>query len=296
MHFTLQGRPASLPDIEAIKKAYLSRGVLEVRDMGNRFAAGFLARKILSGDLTVKSCGYALFRKGTYGSFLGKGVEGIEEIKREVEVLARAGADFIKVINSGIVSAAGNRLVTDGGFMPAEMKVLCEESGERGLRVACHANSDSAIREAVAAGVSSIEHGFFVSKETLHMMAEKEVAWTPTAFALLSFASSVPQDQKRYLEEVVDGHLLDINFALSAGVAVRVGSDSGSKEVCHGGSFFEELRFFRKAGLTNEQILFAACMDKGEIEKGNYLLVREDFIEKGGIEAVYVRGELQTAF
>ena len=73
-----------------------------------------------------------------------------------------------------------------------------------------------------------------------------------------------------------------------------VDSDSGAKEVSHGGSFFEEMRLFRRAGLTNEQILSAACMDAGEIEKGNYLLVKEDFIEKGGIEALYVRGELQT--
>ncbi|MGE5300475.1 MAG: amidohydrolase family protein [Acidobacteriota bacterium] len=294
MHFTVHGRPASIPDIETIKKAYLRHGVLEVRDMGNRFGAGLLARKILSGEITVKSCGYALYKKGTYGAFLGKGVEGPEDIGREVETLHRAGADFIKVINSGIVSAAGNRLVTDGGFTREELRMLCGESREAGLEVACHANSDSAIRDAVAAGVSSIEHGFFVSKETLHMMAEAGVAWTPTASALLSVAAPLPQDQRRYLEEVVDAHLLSINFACAAGVTVRVGSDSGSEEVSHGGSFFQELRLFRKAGLTNEQILSAACMDIGEIEKGNYLLVKEDFIESGNMEAVYVRGELQT--
>jgi predicted amidohydrolase YtcJ len=294
MHFTVQGRPASLPDIDAIKKAYLRCGVQEVRDMGNRFGAGLLARKILGGEILVKSCGYALFRKGTYGVFLGKCVEGSGEIRREVEILHQAGADFIKVINSGIVSAAGAGLVTEGGFSREELGALCQKAGEMGLGVACHANSDGAIRDAVAAGVSSIEHGFFVSKETLHMMAEAGVAWTPTAFALLSVANAVPADQGRYLEEVVDAHLLSINFACAAGVTVRVGSDSGSKEVSHGSSFFEELRLFRKAGLTNRQILSAACMDADEIEKGNYLLVEEDFIGKGAIEALYVRGELQT--
>jgi len=293
MHFTVHGRPASIPDIETIKKAYLRHGVLEVRDMGNRFGAGLLARKILEGEILVKSCGYALYKKGTYGVFLGKGVEGPEDIGREVETLYRAGADFIKVINSGIVSAVGNRLVTDGGFTREELRMLCGESREAGLEVACHANSDSAIRDAVAAGASSIEHGFFVSKETLHMMAEAGVAWTPTAFALLSVAASLPHDQRRYLEGVVEAHLSSIHLACGAGVKLRVGSDSGSKEVGHGGSFFEEMRLFRKVGLTDEQILTAACMDKDEIEKGNYLLVKKDFIETGSIEARYMRGELQ---
>ena len=291
MHFTVQGRTASMPDFETIKKEYLRRGVCGVRDMGNRFGAGLLARKILRGEITVKSCGYALYKKGTYGAFLGKGVEGPEDIGREVETLRRAGADFIKVINSGIVSAAGNRLVTDGGFNREELRMLCGESRGAGLEVACHANSDSAIRDAVAAGVSSIEHGFFVSKETLHMMAEAGVAWTPTAFALLSVAALLTHDQRRYLEGVVEAHLSSIHMACAAGVKLRVGSDSGSKEVSHGSSFFEELRLFRRAGLTNEQILSAACMDAGEIEKGNYLLVKKDFIETREIEGVYKDGK-----
>ncbi len=276
-----------MPDLETIKKEYLRRGVCEIHDMGNRFGAGLLARTILRGEIAVKSCGYALYKKGTYGAFLGKGVEGGEDIVREVGTLHRAGADFIKVINSGIVSAAGNRLVTDGGFTREELRMLCEESREAGLEVACHANSDSAIRDAVAAGVSSIEHGFFVSKETLNMMAEAGVAWTPTAFALLSVAAPLPHDQRRYLEEVVEAHLSSIHLACAAGVKLRVGSDSGSKEVSHGGSFFEELRLFRKAGLTNDQILSAACTDTSEIEEGNYLLVKEDFMQTGKIEGMY---------
>ncbi len=295
MHFTVEGRPASMPDIEAIGKAYFRHGVFEVRDMGNRYGAGSLARKLLEGAITVRTCGHALFRKGTYGGFLGKGVEGTGEIRREVEALHRAGADFIKVINSGIVSAGGGRLVTEGGFTPEELRTLCSAADEKGLKVACHANSDSGVREAVAAGVASIEHGFFVSRETLDAMAGKEVAWTPTAFALLSVAASLPSGEARYLEEVVDEHLASVHYACGRGVSVRVGSDSGSKAVSHGESFIEELRLFRKAGLSVDQILSAACLDAGEIEKGNYLLVKEDFIETGIIEGVYRGGKKMDA-
>jgi imidazolonepropionase-like amidohydrolase len=283
MHFTVLGRPASLADMEAIKSAYLRHGVLEVKDMGNRYGAGFLARKILGDEITVKSCGYALFKQGTYGAFLGKGVAGVQDITKEVEELYHAGADFIKVINSGIVSAAGERLVTEGGFNRDELSTLCEEAGERGLEVACHANSDSAVRDAVNAGVSSIEHGFFVSEETLHMMAEKGVSWTPTALALLSVAASLPHEQASYLEEVVESHLAAINMACAAGVWLRIGTDSGSREVAHGESFIEELRLFAKAGLSLKQILSAACGESGRSDHEGCLLVKEDFIATGEI-------------
>jgi imidazolonepropionase-like amidohydrolase len=291
MHFTVDGRPASIPDIDEIRKTCLRNGVLEVRDMGNRYDAGSLARKMLEGVITVRSCGRALFRKGTYGSFLGTGVDGAAEMRKEVEALYREGADFIKVINSGIVSSMGGRLVTDGGFSLEDLRAACGEAGERGLEVACHANSDSAVREAVMAGVSSIEHGFFVSHDTLHMMAEKRVAWTPTAFALLSVGGSLPAEQKRYIEEVVEEHLSSVHFACGIGVQVRVGSDSGSKAVRHGESFFQELRLFKEAGLLDDQVLTASCLDAGEIEKGNYLLVKEDFIETEVIGAVYRAGK-----
>ena len=281
MHFPLQGRPSSLSDLEAIRNQYLRFGVFAANDMGDKFGTGFLARSLLKEDLVVRTAGYALFKKGTYGIFLGRGLEGKEEIKSAVRRLAETGADFVKAINSGIVSVSGGRLVTKGGFSKEELRVLCEESAARDLKVACHANSDCAIRDAVLAGVSSIEHGFFVSKETLHMMAEMKVPWTPTAFALLRLSASLPAGQKAYVGHVVEEHLESIRFASEAGVKLRIGTDSGAKGSDYGRHFVEELRLFRKAGLSRDQILSAACMAEEEIDKGNYLLVKGDFIDTG---------------
>jgi imidazolonepropionase-like amidohydrolase len=285
----MQGRPVSLTELETIKNEYLRCGVFAVSDMGNKYGAGLLARKILKGNIQVRTSGYALFKKGTYGAFLGKGVEGKDAIRRAVGVIAASGADFLKVINSGIVSTSGGHLVTDGGFPEEELKVLCEEARRSNLEVACHANSDKAIRDAVSAGVSSIEHGFFVSEQTLRIMAEAGVTWTPTAFALAALASSLTQGEKKYLDGVVEEHLSSICFASSVGVRLRVGTDSGARGVDHGGSFFEELKLFRKAGLSHDQILSAACMAKEEMNKGNFLVVRGDFIETGRIESVYAQ-------
>jgi imidazolonepropionase-like amidohydrolase len=290
MHFTRAGGPASVEELKGIMDTYERYGIFSLKDMGHKSSIGLDVRKGSGGRVAVRTAGYALFRKGGYGTFLGKGVEGKGEIRRAVKELSDAGADFIKVVNSGIVSSKGSGLVTEGGFTPEELSIICEEAKGKNLGISCHANSDRAIRDAVAAGFTSIEHGFFVSEETIRMMAEKGTSWTPTAVALLSLAPTVEPSQRGYIEEVVERHLSSVQFAATIGVKFRVGTDSGSKGVAHGESFLSELRLWQKAGLSLKQILSAACMDENERKKGNYLLVRKDFISSGKIEAVYRGG------
>ncbi len=296
MHFMKAGRPASREELGEIKGSYKKFGILGVNDMGHKSFIGLEAKKVLGEEMAIRSALCALSGKGGYGAFLGKDVAGTEEIRKTIKEISDAGADFLKVINSGIVSPEGKRLVTGGGFSREELEVICTEAKERDLDIACHANSDRAVKEAAAAGVSSIEHGFFVSKETLHAMAEGGVSWTPTAFALQSLAATFRSAEKKYIEEVVENHLSSISYASSIGVKLSVGTDSGSKGVYHGDSFFEELRLFLKAGLSFEEIASAACMGKEEREKGNFVVVKKDFILSRSIEAVYIGGTQLISF
>ncbi|HEX8948440.1 MAG TPA: amidohydrolase family protein [Dissulfurispiraceae bacterium] len=290
MHFIEDGRPAVQDRVREIGAWYVRSGVFAARDMGHRSGSGLGAKEILETFLHVESAGYALYRKGTYGSFLGKGVSGEDEIRRAVGEAAHGGADFIKVINSGVVDAKAAGSVTEGGFTYEELKIIAGEAKARGLEVICHANSDAAIRNAVRAGALSIEHGYFVSDETLHMMAGMQVSWTPTVVALVRASAAMASGEKRLVEEVIDKHLAAIHCASSIGVKLNVGTDSGSRGIVHGEAFLDELELFRKAGLTFEQILSAACMGREEIEKGNYLVVEEDFIASRTIAAIYKDG------
>jgi imidazolonepropionase-like amidohydrolase len=293
MHFIREGIRVSSEGILSIIASYLRHGILSLSDMGHKTGIGLKAKKMSSGDMVIRSAGVALFKKGGYGAFLGKGVTGKKEIKEAVKEISEAGSDFIKVINSGIVSTRGKGGVTDGGFSPEELKVIREESRERNLDMVCHANTDVHIQDAVAAGASSIEHGFFVSSETLHMMAEKRVSWTPTVFALQCLASALPSPERRNLEGLVDNHLSSVHYAVSLGIPLRVGTDSGSKGVTHGESFFHELQLLQRAGLSFEQLLTAACMEKEEMARGNVLLIQKDFLSTGKIEAAYRQGTAQ---
>jgi predicted amidohydrolase YtcJ len=290
IHFTVDGRPASVEQLLRIKDACVKHGVFAVTDMGHRTGIGLEARKILYGHVEVRSAGFAIYKKKSHGAFLGIGITDKAEIKSAIKTIADAGADFIKVVASGIVCPKGGGLSTTVSFSLEEMNIVANEARERNLEFACHANADSFIRNAIKAGTSSIEHGFYISNETLHIMKEADVSWTPTVTPLQSIKGQLESPERSYIEDITEQHLASINYAASIGVKLNVGTDSGSRDVYHGESFIDELHWFHKAGLSTEQILRAACMSDDEIEKGNYLLVKKDFVIKRKIEEVYING------
>ncbi len=294
IHLMIDGHPATLDDCPSLFAEYFSKGIVSLSDMGHKSGLGLEVKKIPDRfglfPLEFHSAGWALHKRGGYGGFLGEGVSGKEEIRSAIQTLSKTGADFIKIINSGIVSLQEEKPVTKGGFSGDEWKLIQEEAGVHGLPVCCHANSDRAIRQAVDFGVSSIEHGFYISRETLQVMSELGVAWTPTAFALLSLKASLSGEEQNRIDRIVDLHLEAINYAASIGAKLKVGTDSGSKGIRPGESFFRELQLFQKAGLSLEQILSAACLDQAEIDQGNYLLIENNFIKMKKVESVFIKG------
>jgi hypothetical protein len=293
IHFMVSGRPVEPSEFPALAKAYLFRGILSVQDMGHKNGRGPEYKKN-SGNLfpflTIRSAGLALYRKGTYGGFLGLGVEKGADIKAAVKALSERGADYLKIINSGIVSLQEKKPVTEGGFSAEQWRILQGEAEKYQLKIHCHANSDGAIRQAVDFGAASIEHGFFISRETLTQMAEKRVAWTPTLSALQNLRPFVSPEAQGTLDRIAEAHLEAIGFAATQGVLLRVGTDSGAKGTQTGTPFFTELQLFKKAGLSLKQILAAACREPEGTGQETYLLVKENFIESGRVEQVIFQG------
>jgi hypothetical protein len=291
IHFTVDGRPATVEQLLKIKDSCINHGVFALTDMGHRSGIGLEARKMLHGYVEVRSAGFAVYKKKSHGAFLGKGITENEEIKGTIKTISDAGADFIKVIASGIVCPRGGGLSTTIGFSLEKLKIIANEAEERSMEIICHANADSFIRNAIEAGTSSIEHGFYISNETLHMMKEAGVSWTPTVTPLQSIKEHLESPERDYIEYITEQHLASINYAASIGVKLNVGTDCGSKDVYHGDSYFDELQWFHKSGLSLKQILNAACMSDDEIEKGNYLLVKKDFVIKRKLEEIYFNGK-----
>ena len=133
MHFMREGHPIRIDEGLALSAEYLFRGISLVEDLGHRSGLGWAFKKKpnlgKTGFLGPRTAGQALYKKGTYGGFLGEGVSGKQEIKTAIKTVAEAGADFIKIINSGIVSLKETCPVTAGGFSQEEWKVIQEEAG-----------------------------------------------------------------------------------------------------------------------------------------------------------------------
>lgn len=248
----------------------LARGVLAVRDGGDRAGTGLLAKRMVAeGEAAgpwVAACGWALRRSGMYGSFLGPGLDG--DLEGACRRLVRAGADQLKVLVTGIVDFREYGRVGPQQFNEEELRSLVLFARRHGLKVMAHVNSDRAVKMAVRAGVDSVEHGYFVSKETLLLMAERGVSWVPTVVpvAVLSGREDLFSEKERKVaEKTYKAHLEAVAAAAELGVRIGVGTDAGSPGVLPGEGFLRELALYRRAGLSGAAVLRAASAQGAEI-------------------------------
>jgi imidazolonepropionase-like amidohydrolase len=249
-----------------ITNTFAAYGISEVYDGGARDIQNLEAKGTGKNQLIIRRAGCALYRKGTYGNYIGKGVSDIQGAEKLINRLIQFGADYIKVINSGVFRPDKDD-ISVGGFDFHELKHIVTYAKAAGLDVFCHANGEKAVREAVDAGVSSIIHGLRISSETLSLMAERGISFIPTVNA---FASLRKVTKNRHgelnIERAVDKHLSVINKAVDKGVHVLPGSDAGASFIPYGESHQDELLLFQKAGLPLEKILMSTVA--GYFEKG----------------------------
>ncbi|MCX7770060.1 MAG: amidohydrolase family protein [Proteobacteria bacterium] len=245
IHFYEDGQVVSFERLEKIINMYLSASINTIKDMGHKKGIGIYLKFQYKDKINIQTCGYALYKEGGYGSFIGLPIKDKKEIKTIIHSLYKKGVDFIKVINSGIVTTDPRKPISNGGFSKEELKIIIEEANNLGLKVYCHVNGDKKIQEAILLGADSIEHGFFISHESLIMMKELNVEWTPTVNALLSITKFLKEEEKNYIESIVKEHLDKIYFAKGLGIKINVGSDGGSKGIKHIESFFKELEILK---------------------------------------------------
>ena len=210
---------------------------------------------------------------------LGDGliVDGTDEIRRAVREEVKYGSDWIKVLASGAMMSAGDD-PTRAHFSPEELEVMVQEANRLGVPVAAHAHSAQGIKQAVRAGVRTIEHGTFLDDEAILLMVERGVYLIPTIYIgdyyLEEQAESQAQAEmnaltRRYRAQ----HMEALGRAINAGVKVLVGTDYVGFPVRQGVREFARLV---EAGLSPMQAIQAGTILNAE------MLGRDD--ELGSIE------------
>jgi imidazolonepropionase-like amidohydrolase len=193
-------------------------------------------------------------------------VDGVDEVRRAVREEIKYGGDWIKLLVTGAFMSAGDN-PKDVHFSPEELEVAVAEATRLGIPVMAHAHSAEGIKQAVKAGVRSIEHGTFLDAEGVRLMVEHGTYLVPTIYIgdfYIEERSDSPAQQKmvelskRYRDEF----LANIGAAIRAGVKVAVGSDFGGYDPLINAREFASLV---EAGMTPMQAIQAGTRVGAEL-------------------------------
>lgn len=259
----LDSPPAAMLEIaRANVRRTLARGITLARDAGDRFGVNHAIRAE-SKSLRVRSPGIALRRPKRYGAFMAREVSDLREALAAVHDIAAAGADDLKIIQTGIIDFESGSVKGAPQFELDELRTIVALAHELGLRSFAHCSGTEGIDVAVRAGVDSIEHGFFMTGEILLRMADQGTAWVPT-FSPVHFQWQRPElagwkaQTVAKLRAILDSHREHVALAARLGVHLVAGSDAGSPGVEHGAGLIAELNHFLDCGMTMAQALRAA--------------------------------------
>ncbi len=194
-------------------------------------------------------------------------VDGPEEMRRKVREFIRDGADVLKVAASGGVLSQGSD-PRRAHFRQQELDVLVEEATAAGRHVMAHAQATDGIKNAVRAGIRSIEHGIFLDDEAIGMMLERGTWLVPTLIAPVWVIESVEAGAQlseaniRKAREVMEIHADSVRRAVEAGVKVAMGTDAG---VGPHGENLRELVLLQRAGMSPAQVLRSATQEASRL-------------------------------
>jgi imidazolonepropionase-like amidohydrolase len=194
-------------------------------------------------------------------------VDGVDEMRHKVRELIRMGADVIKVATSGGVLSPRDK-PTHAHFRLEELEALVEEATAAGIFVMAHAQATPGIKNAIRAGIRSIDHGIYLDDEAIQMMLDRGTWLVPTLVAprgvidAADAGASIPEASVAKAREVVDTHAASFAKAVAAGVKVAMGTDSG---VTPHGQNLRELGLMVDGGMSPMQAIVATTRSAAEL-------------------------------
>jgi imidazolonepropionase-like amidohydrolase len=192
--------------------------------------------------------------------------DGVDQVRHVVRAQLKHGVDVIKIHASGGVMSRGDQPGAPQ-FTVAELRAAVEEAHAAGRKVAAHAHGAQGIKNAIAAGVDSIEHGSLIDDEGIRMMVENGTWLVSDIYNddyLLGKAREFKLSEESIAKEKMIGQTQRENFArcVKAGVKMAFGTDAG---VYPHGDNARQFAYMVKYGLTPARALRAATRDAAEL-------------------------------
>ncbi|MBV8365987.1 MAG: amidohydrolase family protein [Candidatus Eremiobacteraeota bacterium] len=251
--------------VDSARRTLLA-GVTTVRDLGTKYAAAIAVRDAVAAGWVpgprILSAGQLVCMTGGHGWFIADEADGPDGMRKKVRKNLKRGADCIKVIATGGVLSPGVE-VGSAQLDPDELETAVREAHKADKRVAAHAIGNQGIKNALRAGVDTIEHGCYLDDEAIKLFKKTGATWVPTLCAphfLHEHLAEVPAYVRRKTEQVYDAHRASFRLALRAGVKIAAGTDAGTPFNNH--EFFAtELSLMAALGMSSEEALEAATAE-----------------------------------
>jgi len=253
------GAPAGL-------KMAVERGIIAGPRM--QVAISLISQTGGHGDGFYPCCADIGFFGGSFTDIPNGVADGVEEVRKAVREVLRAGADWIKLATTGGVLSTSDA-PTSSQLTVDEIATAVYEAAAQEKRCMAHAQGSQGIKNALQAGVVSIEHGVYLTEELIDMMLKQDAYLVPTLIAPLSvieFSQGHPDLLPPMMAikavSVVEAHQKSFRMAVEAGVKIAMGTDSG---VGRHGENGKELQLMVKNGMTPMQAIQASTAEAAQL-------------------------------
>jgi imidazolonepropionase-like amidohydrolase len=185
------------------------------------------------------------------------------EVRQRIRVLAHRGADHIKVLSTGAVLTHGSN-PKSVEFTPEELHAAVDEAAHFGLRVEAHAHDPEGIKNAIRAGVASVEHATLIDDEGIALAKQHGTYLDMDIYdeECIESDPSIPPDFLVHDHDLGEAQRRNFSKAVKAGVKMTFGTDAG---VCPYGIGARQFAFMVKYGMTPMQAIQAATVNAADL-------------------------------
>jgi imidazolonepropionase-like amidohydrolase len=248
----------------------IRHGIIALRDGGDYGGHALrFKREGMQGmrsPVLISCAGRAWHTTGRYGRLIGRPPEDNLSLAQSIASDAES-PDHIKIVNSGINSLTEFGKETRPQFSLQELMKAVKTTEHLGLKAMVHANGRLPVDAAAQAGCHSIEHGYFMGKDNLTLLADRLIYWVPTAYPMKAYTGLAKKGsvEANIALKNLDHQLNQIRLAREFGVPMAIGTDCGSLGVHHGEAFSEEMRLFVEAGFTIPEVVRLATASGAQL-------------------------------
>ncbi|WP_078596010.1 metal-dependent hydrolase family protein [Evansella clarkii] len=262
---------------KAVKQGYefLAAGITTVRNLGTRYNADIkYSRAVKEGLIEgprVFAAGRPIVMTGGHGHVMAVEADGPDEVRKAARQQFKAGADLLKVMATAGVLTESNEGPGGVQLNEEELRCACEEAANLSKTVAAHTIGTEGIKNAVRAGVTTIEHAYLLDEEGVQLMVQMGTYLVPTLLAprlILDKQGIVPDYMLNKLNQIVDDHINSFRLALEAGVPIAAGTDAGTPFNVPG-LLADELALMVDCGMSPAEALRSATITAARAVKAD---------------------------